>query len=238
MSATESGLVSGPVRDPWLWRSSRSGNAAALGYSGTCCSLASATLAELGRSKSISSGAANPNFRYKLMRVSGVKQPPESHPRSFLDHDLHQPLTESSALVGGHNIQGHSANSRSALYSGRTFPDGQPDGIPADVTVGPMRRRNAHMPPPLPERTSTGTFPMSDRAVGRSVGRPRVAAQDGHEQFVAPLTLPAESMPQASLKSEAALLVDPLGARIEVVDTQGSPGANHRCPARSRQPAG
>lgn len=49
---------------------------------------------------------------------------------------------------------------------------------------------------------------------------PGVAAQDGHEQFVVPLVLPAESMPQASLKFEPALLVDPLGARIEVVDTK------------------
>jgi hypothetical protein len=38
-----------------------------------------------------------------------------------------------------------------------------------------------------------------------------------------PLTLPTESMPQASLKSEAALLVDPLGARIEVVNTKAHP---------------
>ena len=51
-----------------------------------------------------------------------------------------------------------------------------------------------------------------------SGGRLGVAAQDGHEQLVVPLALPTESMPQASLKSEAALLVDPLGARIEVVD--------------------
>src|SRR5665647_2148220 len=56
-----------------------------------------------------------------------------------------------------------------------------------------------------------------------SAGRPGVAAQDGHEQFVVPLALPAESMPQASLKSEAALLVDPLGARIEVVDPKAHP---------------
>ena len=56
-----------------------------------------------------------------------------------------------------------------------------------------------------------------------SAGRPGVAAQDGHEQFVVPLALPAESMPQASLKSEAALLVDPLGARIEVVDAKAHP---------------
>lgn len=49
-----------------------------------------------------------------------------------------------------------------------------------------------------------------------SVSRPGVAAQDGHEQLVVPLALPTESMPQASLKSEAALLVDPLGSRIEV----------------------
>jgi hypothetical protein len=38
-----------------------------------------------------------------------------------------------------------------------------------------------------------------------------------------PLTLPTESMPQPSLKSEAALLVDPLGSRIEVVDTKAHP---------------
>jgi len=38
------------------------------------------------------------------MRVCGVKQPPESHPRSFFDHDLHQPFAESSALVLGNDV--------------------------------------------------------------------------------------------------------------------------------------
>jgi hypothetical protein len=56
-----------------------------------------------------------------------------------------------------------------------------------------------------------------------SADRPVVGAQDGHEKFVVPLTLPAESMPQASYVNESALLVDPLGARIEVVDAKAHP---------------
>src|ERR1035437_4595682 len=89
---------------------------------------------------------------------------------------------------------------------------------------------------PMPRSTgsrrlrTTRPFPMGSPMArsgiaqrNGSVGRPGVAAQDGHEQFVVPLALPAESMPQASLKSEAALLVDPLGARIEVVDPKAHP---------------
>ena len=38
-----------------------------------------------------------------------------------------------------------------------------------------------------------------------------------------PLTLPAESMSQASFVSESAFLVDPLDARIEVVDAKAHP---------------
>src|SRR5665213_3849144 len=56
-----------------------------------------------------------------------------------------------------------------------------------------------------------------------SVGRPGVGAQDGHEQFVVPLALPADSMPQASFVTESALLIDPLRARIEVEDTKAHP---------------
>lgn len=70
---------------------------------------------------------------------------------------------------------------------------------------------------------SLEVVPLEDPQRDGSVSRQGVAAQDGHEQLVVPLALPTESMPAASLKSEAALLVDLPGTRIEVVDTKAYP---------------
>jgi hypothetical protein len=58
-----------------------------------------------------------------------------------------------------------------------------------------------------------------------------IAVQYGHKQLVMPLTIPAERLAQPALMAETAFLIDPLGPRIEVIDTQAYPvqanGAQH-----------
>ena len=52
---------------------------------------------------------------------------------------------------------------------------------------------------------------------------PGIAVQYGHKQLVMPLTIPAQRLAQPALMAEAALLIDPLGPRVEVIDTEAYP---------------
>jgi hypothetical protein len=49
---------------------------------------------------------------------------------------------------------------------------------------------------------------------------PGIAVQYGHKQLVMPLTIPAERLAQPTLMAKAVFLIDPLGPRVEVIDTE------------------
>ena len=52
---------------------------------------------------------------------------------------------------------------------------------------------------------------------------PGIVVQDGHDQLVMPLAIPVERLAHAALMAKVALLVNPLGPRVEVVDSEAHP---------------
>jgi hypothetical protein len=69
----------------------------------------------------------------------------------------------------------------------------------------------------------TGIGSVEGRRRHGAFGDPGIAVQYSHEQLVMPLTIPAQRLAQPALMAEAAFLIDPLGPRVEVIDTEAYP---------------